>query len=197
MDRVSFYLPTRPFSVLQAVNRAAIATGSARNAMVAHDADYNGHRAVVSKNAYGSYGAHYTWAGLNWLARRATFLDACAAAKREYDRGALGASAVATLDLRELDEHAAETALTEARAALQAAGWQELPEGADLQAALSGEWWTPLHAEAFHAVRAERERGIPVCLLWEAASIDDYRAKVATFVKTRRDQGISAALRGC
>lgn len=196
MDRVTFYLPTRPFSVLQATNRAAIATGSARSAMVAHDADYNGHRAVVSQNAYGSYGAHYTWAGLNWLARRATFLDACAAAKREYDRGALGASATATLRLDQEGERAAEV-LAEARAALLPAGWQELPAGADLQAALSGEWWTPLHAEAFHAVRMERERGIPVCLLFQSSTVEEWRGKVDTFVRERRVNGISAALRGC
>lgn len=57
-----YWLPTRPYNVIAAINRMAAATGSPRYAMAAHGADYNGHSVGVYWNHYRGYWlAEYTW----------------------------------------------------------------------------------------------------------------------------------------
>ena len=41
-------LPTKPYTIIDAMNRMALATGSARNAIRGGDADYNGHPVRVN-----------------------------------------------------------------------------------------------------------------------------------------------------
>lgn len=65
--------PTVPFTLTDAVNRMALATGSTRSAMAGASASYNGHRVHVDTGLRAGWRAHYTWAGLNWLTRGATF----------------------------------------------------------------------------------------------------------------------------
>ena len=88
----TYHLPVRPYSPIDAVNRAASAKGSPRYAQNTADADYNGHAVRVYFNDYRGYWvADYTWAGRNVLAR-GPFTSVLDAALREYNRGALGAS---------------------------------------------------------------------------------------------------------
>lgn len=89
----TFVLPTRPYSIVDALNRRSLATGGVRAAQLGGHADYNGHAVRVWFNDFrGHWVADYTWAGPVVLARGT--LEAClAAAAREYARGALGASA--------------------------------------------------------------------------------------------------------
>src|SRR5215470_7087423 len=50
-----YWLPTRPYTLVDAVNRCAAATGSVRYAMLAADANYNGHHVTVTYNNYRDY----------------------------------------------------------------------------------------------------------------------------------------------
>jgi len=120
MGSKRFWLPTRPYSIVAAINRRSAATGSIRYAELAEHADYNGHFVSVYFNEYRRYWvADYTWAGRIVIARGS--LESCLrAAKAEYDRGALGACVSLTV---ESDEDAA---------AAVAAGfqpWSEVIEG--------------------------------------------------------------------
>lgn len=97
-----YWLPTRPYTLLDAVNRIAAATGSLRYAAAASGADYNGHRVdFTPPNKFKrNWTCTYMWAGLHTLGRGS--LESCLlAAKREYDRGALGASAYITVESEE------------------------------------------------------------------------------------------------
>lgn len=51
MSLATLCLPQRPFKLVDAVNRMALATGSTRTAQQAAHADYNGHRIVVSSRS--------------------------------------------------------------------------------------------------------------------------------------------------
>jgi hypothetical protein len=93
LDGTMMYLPIRPYGVIDAINRVALATGGVRGAMAGSHADYNGHSTQVSFNDRRQYWvAEYTWAGRNVLAR-GEFESCVQAAKHEWDRGALGAAA--------------------------------------------------------------------------------------------------------
>jgi hypothetical protein len=89
---IALWLPTRPLSLIDMINRRAAATGSPRYASLAESADYNGHHVGVTFNDYRRYWvAEYTWAGRVVIGRGS--LEECLrAAKREYDRGAKGAT---------------------------------------------------------------------------------------------------------
>ncbi len=101
---VTFHLPVRPYSPIDALNRRAAALGSPRYAEASAHADYNGHHVALSWNSYrGYYIAEYSWSGRNVIAR-GDFAPCLAATLSEYSRGALGASA--SICPREDDEAA-------------------------------------------------------------------------------------------
>jgi hypothetical protein len=65
-----FVLPTKPLSIVDAINRMCLATGSWRNAQCGSDADYNGHNVEVRFNDHRGYWvASYTWSGPHVIAR--------------------------------------------------------------------------------------------------------------------------------
>ena len=65
-----FVLSTKPLSIVDAINRRCLATGSARNASRGSDADYNGHNLDVRFNDYRGYWvASYIWSGPHVIAR--------------------------------------------------------------------------------------------------------------------------------
>lgn len=125
LPQTAMCLPTRPYGVIDAINRVALATGSAQGAMAGSDADYNGHHVRVSFNDYRQYWvAEYTWAGRNVI-ERGSFEACVRAAKAEYDRGALGASVlVACLMEHEVAFCRSLGFVTEEEAKAQNAAWQ-------------------------------------------------------------------------
>jgi hypothetical protein len=182
-----YFLPTRSYDLVAAVNRLCIATGTTRMAMAASHADYNGHHVTVRRNdfAYGGYippeqrdargwRAIFTWSGINWLARGTNFQAALDAAVREYNRGALGAS-VSVCDV-DTDEK---------RAACEAAGLQPWSEAAE--AAADASWRTWAHDAVSEIVRDYRDWGVDSLALARASSdLAQYRAKVDETIKARR-----------
>lgn len=65
-----FVLPTKPYTIVDAINRMALATGSVRNAARGGDADYNGHHVRIWWNSIRRYWvADYTWGGSHVIAR--------------------------------------------------------------------------------------------------------------------------------
>jgi hypothetical protein len=176
----SYWMPTRPYSLVDAINRAAAATGSCRYAMAAGNADYNGHHVNVRWNSYKrGFQAYYTWAGLRWLAHSTTIERALAAALSEHARGALGSTVMVTF------QDAPEEQQAIARAACEAAGL--VPYSEEAQAAHDASWRTPLYAECFHAIRMEREDGIPAtAFLLAAKDLADYERMVTEHWAERR-----------
>jgi hypothetical protein len=170
--KLGAWLPTRPFGVIDAINRMGLATGSMRSAMLGSHADYNGHRVEVSFNTYRNYWtAHYMWAGIVWIAR-GSLAECLAAATREYDRGALGAEVLVEVrDEAELAE-------------CIAAGYQHCSE--DIRKAHAATWCTELHGEVCQAMNYERQLGIPaVGFLANSTTVAEYEAKIDAFVAER------------
>ena len=66
--RIKYHAPTKPFSIIDAHNRRALAQGSSPAA--GYSADYNGHRVRLEWNDYrGEYVGSYVWNGINRIAR--------------------------------------------------------------------------------------------------------------------------------
>jgi hypothetical protein len=171
---MQFWMPTRPFSVIDAINRMAAATGSMRFAAAASSANYNGHRVTVSFNTYRQYWvADYFWAGRVVLSRGSSEIQpALDAALREYNRGALGAEVI--VDAR--NEAEAEACIK--------AGLVPYSEAA--RAAHDATWRTDLHNEVNDAMELERQVGIPaVGFLANSATMDEYKGKVDAFEAER------------
>lgn len=97
------WLPTIPFNLIAAINRAAAATGSVGYAMKTEFANYNGHSVRVYFNDYRQYWlAEYQW-GQRVVLHRGDFDGALLEAKREYEKGALGSSVIASVPLDSVD----------------------------------------------------------------------------------------------
>jgi len=171
MPTRTMYMPQRPFSLVDAVNRMSLATGSYANASRGGGADYNGHRVDVDRGANPGWRAHYTWAGLVWLTRGATFEQALAAAIREHDRGALGSEIRVAC---ETDEQVA---------ACVALGFVDR-DVADAQRAV---WRDTRYDFVNEAIELDRKQGIPATsFLIRSESVDEYRAKVEAYRVERR-----------
>ncbi len=172
-----FYLPTRPYNVIQAINRMAAATGSMRYAQLAESADYNGHHVgFYEPNSFKRYWtAVYFWAG-NHTIGRGSLTDCLKAAKAEHDRGALGATATLTVDN---DEDAA---------ACLAEGYTEGQEPADCP------WFTDLHKEVGQAMRYEKTGLVPgaVGMLANSKTLAEYKGKVDAAIAEQRARNIAA-----
>ncbi len=106
-DHRTFHMPAKPYSLVDAINRCAAATGSMRYAMATGDADYNGHALALYWNDYrGYYVCDYHWGERVVLVRDADFARALAGAKREFARQGRGASL--RISTRPQDAHIAE-----------------------------------------------------------------------------------------
>lgn len=100
----SFFIPTRPFTPIDSLNRRAAAVGSPNYAMISANVNYNGHAVTLDWNDYRRYYiAQYWWAGRNVIAR-GEFAQCLRAVINEFNRGALGSSA--TVRPRADDEEA-------------------------------------------------------------------------------------------
>ncbi len=184
-----FFFPTRPFTLAQAVSRMALATGHAVAAQAGTHADYNGHHVTVERGDFAGGGplhteaqkeargwrAHYTWGGIQWLARSTNFTEALAAAVREHARGALGS----TVHVKTLTE--------EQGAACRAAGLLEWSE--EIEEAKLAKWRTPAYAAVNDVVRDLRAGGTVdyLAILQSCADAADYHKRVDAALKARRD----------
>lgn len=90
-----FHLPTKPYDIIDAINRICAATGSMRNAISTSNAGYNGHALSLYWNDYrGYYVGEYFWGERVVLVRTVNLSDAITTMKKEFDRQGRGASFV-------------------------------------------------------------------------------------------------------
>lgn len=159
---VQFFLPCKPYSPIDAVNRIAAAQGSVGYAIASANADYNGHRISLSWNGFrGYYIAEYYWGERRVIVRSSDAKEAIAASIREYDRQGLGSSL--HIALKPEDAKAAE----------------EFPQLIHGRECPNQPWWTWKHREAGSALRTERQFGVPcVGYLLKANSEDEYKKMV-------------------
>ena len=159
-----YWLPTRPYTLVDAVNRAAAATGSVRYAMLAADAIYNGHHVTVTYNDYRDYCICENYWGGRVVHARGSMESALRAGRYEYDLGHRGTS-VATCDLTP----------DEAKVAL-ALGY--IPWSKEAEKAWDALWYTELHECVGEALRDARYfGGDTVHLLLQASDKIDYRER--------------------
>lgn len=172
MSTTILYFPQRPYSLVDAINRMALATGSVRAAQQAAGADYNGHRVSVAWSDYRkSWSASYTWGGLQWLVRGAGFEEALTVAMREFDRGALGAEVEVECQTEEQIE------------ACRARGFVT-EEEAD---ALKSRWKDERFSCVNEAIDLERKQGISATsLLLLSATVAEFRGRVDAAYAERR-----------
>ena len=176
------FLVTRPYSVIDAINRMAAATGSMRYASATSHADYNGHRITVSWNNYRGYWiAEYFWAGRVVLAR-GTLADCLQAAKSEYERGALGASVTASFAPRA--DSIGDRLPTESEE-----DFTRLCAELGFVDADDMSWRTPMHDLVGDAMGWERHGLAPaVGYLANSTSVEEYKAKLDAFFAERKAQ---------
>lgn len=183
MDKQTFWIPTRPFNLIAAINRAALSIGSARSAQIGQGADYNGHRVdFVPPNPYKRHWhCYYTWAGMRVIGS-GTLEDCLRAARREFDRGALGASAIVEV---ETEEDAA---------ACVAAGFE--PWSKEIEDAHNATWRTSAHDLVWEALRDEREGFFygAVGVLANCKSAEEYKEKREAHHAERREERRKARL---
>lgn len=138
----AYWIPTRPYTLIDAVNRVAAATGSVQYAQRASDANYNGHAVQVTYNDYRGYCVcEHFWGG-RVVHCRGTMEATLRAGRYEYDRDCRGTS-VKTCPLTPSE---AEFALS--------LGY--IPWTAEAEEAWNALWLTELHGcvgEAFSDVK--------------------------------------------
>ena len=160
-----YWLPTRPYTLIDAVNRAAAATASFRYAMQAANTGYNGHSVTVTYNAYRDYCiCEHFWGG-RVVHARGSMETALRAGRSEYDLGHRG-TRVTTC------------ALTpgEAQVALSLGYIPWSMEGEETWNSL---WYTELHGCVREALGDARYGCDTVHLLLEASDRIDYHERRA------------------
>ena len=158
-----YWLPTRPYTLVDAVNRMASATGSVRYAQLSANADYNGHNVTVYYNDYKGYFLCEHYFGERVVhARSYDVADALRAGRREYDMGHRGTS-VTTCDLTPAE---AEVALS--------LGY--IPHSKEGEEAWNALWFSELHGMVNEAM-PDRYRPDTIHLLLQATDAVDYRER--------------------
>lgn len=166
-----YWIPTRPYTLVDAVNRGAAATGNLRHAMLAADALYNGHAVTVMYNEYHDYCIceHFDYSRCErfWGDRvvhcRGSMESALRAGRHEYDLGHRGTS-VRTCNLTPEEADVA-----------QALGY--VPWSEEIEKSWSAAWYTELHGCVGEALDDARFCGDTVHLLLQASSKIDYHER--------------------
>jgi hypothetical protein len=168
-----YWLPTKPYTLIDAINRSALATGSVRFAELGANADYNGHRVEVSFNDYRRYWvAEYFWAG-RCVISRGSFADVVRAAAAFHATQGRGGDVIVTTR----DESEAETA--------RALGFQLCTD--ETRAAHRATYADARFAEINRAADYERHGLAPaVGMLANSATIEEYRTKLEAFFAERK-----------
>lgn len=165
------YMPQRPFTLIDAINRMSLATGSYANASRGGGANYNGHRVDVDRGIHPGWRAHYFWAGIVWLARGLSFEGALDAAVREHGRGALGSEIRVACETDEQE------------ALCTAYGFVTKEEDDTLRA----KWRDARYDLVNEAIDLDRKHGIPATsMLIRSATVEEFRAKVEAYRLERR-----------
>lgn len=159
-----YWIPTRPYNLIDAINRCAAATGSVRYAKLSSDASYNGHSVTVSYNDFRDYCiCEHFWGG-RVVHARGSMESALRAGRREYDLGHRG-TIVRTCDLTR----------EEAAFALSLGYIPHSKEGEEAWNAL---WYTELHECVGEALSdAKWFGGDTAHLLLKSTSKIDYQEK--------------------
>jgi len=175
----TFLAPTKPYSLVDALNRAALATGSMRAAGAGHSADYNGHHNIVEYNTFRRYWVvRYTWAGSHVVYRGHDFATAVEAGLRAYDGQGRGASL--RVNVPEGDAESLAVARSHPR----------LVSEAESKAA-EAEWRTDLHGLVHTALDWERKCGVPTSLLLESRDGLDWNRRLDAYLAARRARAAS------
>lgn len=171
-----FRCHTKPYSIVDAINRMAAATGSVIGAMRTAHADFNGHHLSLYWNDYrGYYVLDYQWGERVVLYRGTDFAQGLATALREFGRQGRGAT------LRVLPDTNADIALCRANAALYE-GEEQRPD-----------WMDWRYDQVSAALRSMQQFGLPLALLIDAKSKEEYDAAVKQWYAANRGDVMARA----
>ena len=169
MSNIEFHIPVRPYSPIDAHNRAAAAHGSPVYAERTAYADYNGHHVNLTWNSYREYYvAEYFWAGRVVL-DRGDFAPCLRAVLRDHARGALGASASIVIpesDTAALSLARAESSLQEGSLWVRSGNIRETQKP----------WWTWRHDVGAQSARDMANPRCPILIFdWTICQSVDSR----------------------
>ena len=171
-----FWIATRPYTLIDAINRCAAATGSVRYARQSSDASYNGHSVSVSYNSFRDYFICEHYWGERVVHCRGSMESALRAGRREYDLGHRG-TVVRTGNLTP----------DEAKIAL-ALGY--IPWTKEAEEAWTALWYTDLHECVGEAMSDAKWFGSDTAhLLLQSSSKVDYQERKE---RVRADQMFGA-----
>lgn len=158
-----YWLPTRPYSVVDAVNRAALATGSVRYAQQAANSGYNGHSVTVSYNDFRNYCICEHYWGERVVHARGSMKTALRAGRAEYDLGNRG-TRVVTCNLTPEESQ-------------EAVALGYIPWSAEGEEAWNALWYTELHGCVGEALGDSRQGCDTVHLLLQSSGRVDYHER--------------------
>lgn len=171
----NFWMPTKPLSVIDLINRKCLATGSISNAQRGSDADYNGHAVIVNYNSYRKYYiAEYFWAGRRVLAR-GTIRECILPSIEFYKQDGRGAQ-LTIFPVTDEDVKVCES-------------FDLLQEFSETSSkAHRDSWWTWKHERVSYALDLYKRWGVPFKLLLDAQSSEDWDSSVDNLLYPRKSR---------
>jgi len=168
-DTEQFYLPTKPYSFIDAINRRAAATGSVGYAMAAASADYNGHFLTVSWNSFrGYYVGEYHWGERVVVVRNTKIAEVLRVAKEWYKQSGRGARVSFHVKPEDAEVLRADPDVKPGDIKEEPLDWQD--------------WRFPLLT---NVLDDEKRYGIPVKIILDATSKEDYEARRRSMLEER------------
>lgn len=193
----AFWIPTKPYSATDCLNRISAATGSVRNAIAAANSNYNGHALTLSWNQYRQYYVgEYFWGERVVLARGTDFKSVLETMIDAFDRGGRGTRLIihVRVDLTEVLD--GEGKVSKAKIEVPHGLDQELamthprlaPHSKEIEAAHDATWRTWQHNRMNEAINWERQLGVPLSVFFDSTSSEDWNARREAFLEARRNR---------
>lgn len=168
-----YFCPTKPYTLSDAINRAALATGGVATAIAGEHNDFNGHAVRIWWNpTRENYVAEYQWGKRNVLAISTDIRRVLWNAIQFYAHDGRGASVDITIKAED--------------AAVMAEFPEVLSYDDTTPDQVDSTWRTWAHGKAHSAVNAWRQLGIPLHLLQEAESYEDWQRRQQEWCDARR-----------
>lgn len=175
MQHRTFWLPTKPYDLTDAINRAAAATGSPTYAAKASAADYNGHRISLCWNDYRSYYVgEFWWAGRMVVARGRDFSQVLERCKEEYNKQGKGACLHVHPQKEDLDIAINDSDLK--------------PWSRDIETTHNKSWMNWKYFEIGAAMWQQKHYGVPISYLIEAKTHKEYDEMVKEHLQKIREK---------
>jgi len=191
---MAFWIPTKPYTLKEAILRMRVATGDVPTAQACASADFNGHRLSLTWNEYRQYYVgSYIWSGQQVLTRSANLQDALAAMLTAYDVGGKGTCLIVVPRSDRVEILGQGNVLFTTREtpcqedwAFAAAHPRLRPHSKKIMEAAHAQWQNWQFSRVGEALLWERQLGAPLQLFLDATSAKEWDAARNKFFEDRR-----------